>query len=120
MGGRRTGGSGQSLCGMNGLRREWLGASGQCWALGLGGRGPGWVSLVPGGHFHPSHAPLPLPDHRGLRHPLLSPPLPLLTSAFPSTTGESKDKINKNCESCHGPAMGKGSQARHTALEPVL
>lgn len=67
MGGRRTGGSKQSLCGMNQAAGGVEGASGQCWASVLGAGGQGWVNLVPGGHFHPSHAPL-LPDHQGLRH----------------------------------------------------
>ena len=66
--------SGQSLCGMNQAAGEWLGASGQCRGVVLGAGGQGWVSLVPGGCFHPSHTPLPLPDHQGLRYPLLSPP----------------------------------------------
>lgn len=96
MGGRHTGGSRRSLCGMNQAAEGVAGGLRAVLASVLGVRGRGWVSLVPGGHFHPSHAPLPLPDHRGLRHPLLSPLLPLLTSAFPSTTGKSKDKINKN------------------------
>lgn len=119
MGGRRTGGSKQSLCGTNQAAGGVEGASGQCWASVLGAGGQGWVNLVPGGHFHPSHAPL-LPDHQGLRHPPhLGPLIPLLTSAFPSTTGKSKDKINKNGRVLPRlPAAGKGSQARHTAPEP--
>lgn len=57
MGGRRTGGSGQSLCGMNRAAEGVAGGLGAVLGFEVGGEGPGWLSLVPGGHFHPSHAP---------------------------------------------------------------
>lgn len=86
--------SGQSLCGMNQAAGEWLGASGQCRAVVLGAKGGrAWCQEVV---FIPHMLPSLSLTTRALGTTPPQSPIPLLTSAFPSTTGKSKDKINKN------------------------
>lgn len=86
MGGRRTGGCGQSV---------WyeLSCRGSGWGLGavLGlGAGEWGPSLAPGGRFRPLHAPLPLPGHRDLRHPPPQSPYPSPDISLPLNYWEVK------------------------------
>lgn len=68
-------------------------ASGQCWVSVLR-QGPWLGSPVPGGHVYPLHAPFSLPDP-WTHSTASSASLPLLMSAFPSTTGREVKRQNK-------------------------
>lgn len=99
MGGRRTGRSRQSLCGMNQAVEGVAGGLGAVLGcFGAGGRGPrvgepGARRSLSSLTCSPS---LSLTTGPQAPAPPSSPLIPLPISAFPSTTGKSKDKINKN------------------------